>query len=144
MKITGPLVLIAVLAALATAGCARGASTSPSATSPSSTSPSAASPASPSSPGLPESSDLPQPSKGGEPGQTGAQTITGKISKGVEPGCLLLTAGSQSHLLVFDDAALKAEAKEGATVVVTGRSDPGLMTTCQQGTPFLVTAVRPG
>jgi hypothetical protein len=142
MKITRPLVLIVLLAALV--GCARNSpGSSPSSPSSSSAAPSSSS-SSPSSPALPESSDLPRPSKGGDPGQTGAQTITGKVTKGVEPGCLLLVGGGQNHLLVFDDAALKAQATEGATVVVTGRSDPGLMTTCQQGTPFLVTAVRPG
>ncbi|MEV6637115.1 hypothetical protein AB0M54_40925 [Actinoplanes sp. NPDC051470] len=142
MKITRPLVLIAVVAALATAGCARSTDTSgqPSAASPGGQPPAASS----ASPGLPESSDLPAPSKGGDPGDTGAQTITGKVSAGVEPNCLVLTGGGKSHLLIFADAALKAEAKEGATVVVTGRADPSLMTTCQQGTPFLVTAVRPG
>ncbi|GLZ00897.1 hypothetical protein [Actinoplanes sp. NBRC 103695] len=135
MKITRSLLLVAVVAALATSGCARDGDTS-------STQPGAA-PAGSASPELPTSSDLPQPSKGAEPGDTGAQTITGTVSAGVEPGCVVLTGGGKSHLLIFDDAALKSEAKEGATVVVTGRSDPGLMTTCQQGTPFLVTAVRP-
>lgn len=144
MKITRPLVLIAVVAALATAGCARSTDTGGQPPAASSSDPGGPPPASSASPGLPESSDLPAPSKGGDPGDTGAQTITGKVSAGVEPNCLVLTGGGQSHLLIFDDAALKAEAKEGATVVVTGRADPSLMTTCQQGTPFLVTAVRPG
>ena len=128
MKITRPLLLAAILALLVTAGCARdGGDTS------------AAGPASSSSPDLPTSSDLPVPSKGAEPGAAGAQTITGTVTKGVEPGCLLVA----DHLLIFDDAALKAVAKEGASVVVTGRAEPGMMTTCQQGTPFVVTAVRP-
>jgi hypothetical protein len=128
MKITRPL-LAAFVAVLVTAGCARdGGDTS------------AAGPASSSSsPDLPTSSDLPAPSKGAGPGDTGAQTITGTVTKGVEPGCLLVA----DHLLIFDDAALKAVAKEGAAVVVTGRAETGMMTTCQQGTPFVVTAVRP-
>jgi hypothetical protein len=136
MKITRPLLLAALVALLVTAGCARdGGATD-------STQPGGV-PAGSASPDLPTSSDLPAPSKGGEPGATGALTVTGTVAKGVEPGCLLLSAGGQSHLLIFDDAALKAQATEGATLVVTGRSDPSMMTTCQQGTPFVVTAVRP-
>jgi hypothetical protein len=90
----------------------------------------------------PPATDLPTPTKGG-PTAAGAQTITGTVSAGVEPGCVLLTGSSGSHLLIFDDPALKAKAETGARVVVSGKAEPDMMTTCQQGTPFVVTAIRP-
>lgn len=72
-------------------------------------------------------------------------TITGTVTAGVEPGCTLLkeTAGG-THLLVFSDETLRASAKEGAKVSVTGVPQPGMMSTCQQGDPFLVSSVTPG
>lgn len=66
------------------------------------------------------------------------ETLTGSITAGVEPDCLLL----DDHLLIIQDPELKSAAKVGATVTVTGRVEPGMMTTCQQGTPFVVTALR--
>ena len=121
-----------LLVALALAGCANGAASSsgspapvtPSAAVPSATVPSAAVP-----------TEEPSISK---PADTGSKTLTGTISAGVEANCLLL----DDHLLIFDDAALKAAAQVGATVTVTGSAKPGMMTTCQQGTPFVVTAIR--
>jgi len=116
-----------LLVALALAGCANGAassSSSPAPVTPSAAVPSAAVP-----------TEEPSISK---PADTGSKTLTGTISAGVEANCLLL----DDHLLIFDDAALKATAKVGATVTVTGSAKPGMMTTCQQGTPFVVTAIR--
>lgn len=120
-----------LLVALALAGCANGAAESDPAGAPASSSPVPGSTAP--SPAVP--TDEPSPAK---PADTGAKTLTGTISAGVEPNCLLL----DDHLLIFDDAALKATAKVGATVTVTGSAKPGMMTTCQQGTPFVVTAIR--
>jgi hypothetical protein len=57
------------------------------------------------------------------------------VSTGVEPGCVLLDTGSTRYLLLGADPAI---AVAGAQVEVTGRPDPGGMTTCQQGTPFTV------
>lgn len=131
MKISRPIVLAALLAALVTSGCARDGDAP--ATEPAAPPPASASPDLPAVP----STDLPAPSKPA-PGEAGASTLTGTVSAGVEPGCLVL----DGHLLVFDDPALKSKAEPGAQVTVSGRADPGLMTTCQQGTPFLVTAVR--
>lgn len=73
-----------------------------------------------------------------KPPAAGAQTLTGTIAAGVEPNCLLL----ENHLLIINDPALRASAKAGATVTVTGTVAEGMMSTCQQGTPFLVTALR--
>lgn len=66
------------------------------------------------------------------------QTLTGTISAGVEPNCLLLG----EHLLIIGDPQLQSAAKVGATVTVTGRAEQGTMTTCQQGTPFIVATLR--
>jgi hypothetical protein len=124
----------ALLVALSVAGCANGAGDSaggPGAN-PSSEAPSAA-PTSEAPSAIPTT----EPSAG-KPAETGSKTLSGTITAGVEPGCLLL----EDHLLLIDDPALKSAAKEGATVTVTGRAEKGMMTTCQQGTPFVVTAIR--
>jgi hypothetical protein len=44
------------------------------------------------------------------------------------------------YLLVGDSVTLSG-LRSGATVTVSGRSDVGLATTCQTGTPFLVERV---
>lgn len=77
------------------------------------------------------------------PSDAGAQTLTGTVVAGVEPGCLLLEGDGDPHLLIFDDESLRAAAEVGAEVTVVGRAESGMMTTCQQGTPFVVTSVRP-
>lgn len=72
-------------------------------------------------------------------------TISGTVAAGVEPGCTLLKeTGGGTHLLVFRDQTLRASVTEGAKVSVTGVPQPGMMTTCQQGEPFLVSSVTPG
>lgn len=69
------------------------------------------------------------------------EMLTGRVTAGVEADCLLLVDAQGVHLLLLGgDAA--ATVKVGATVTVTGRSDPDLATTCQQGVPFRVSAAR--
>ncbi|MEU7905148.1 hypothetical protein [Actinoplanes sp. NPDC049118] len=114
-----------LLAVLALAGCANGASDdSAGAPAPASATPSSAVPT--------------EKSSASKPAEPGSKTITGTITAGVEPGCLLL----DDHLLIIKDAALKPVAKVGASVTATGHAEPGMMTTCQQGTPFVVTTIR--
>ena len=120
--------LAATVVALSVAGCANGAADS---TQPGE----AAAPQTPSS--APASSAVPT-EEPGVPAETGSRTISGTITAGVEPNCLML----DENLLVFDDEKLRSAAEEGATVTVTGRSQKGMVTTCMQGTPFLVTAIR--
>lgn len=72
----------------------------------------------------------------------GTQTISGTIAAGVEPNCLLLNSSSGSHLLIIKDEKARAAAKVGSSVTVVGTSQDGMMTTCQQGTPFVVSQVR--
>jgi hypothetical protein len=55
----------------------------------------------------------------------------------VEPNCLLL----DGYLLVGGPRDVLTA---GARVTVTGRVEPGMMTTCQQGTPFTVETARRG
>jgi hypothetical protein len=91
--------------------------------------------------------DLPMPSTepgSGKPAATGAQTISGTVTAGVEPNCLLMQVDGVSHLLVFDDPAMRSDAAVGAKVTVVGRSEPSMTSTCQQGVPFIVTAVHGG
>jgi hypothetical protein len=112
-----------LLVALALAGCANSGE---SAGAPAPSFSSAPAPASSSAPASPEESA----------GST--KTLTGTITAGVEPGCLLL----DGHLLIVSDPKLKSAAKAGATVTVTGQVQPGMMSTCQQGTPLIVTSLR--
>jgi hypothetical protein len=79
----------------------------------------------------------------GKPGGIGTQTIAGTVTAGVEPNCLVLTGPSGAYLLIINDPASRAAAKVGASVTVVGKADPRMMTTCQQGTPFVVSQVRP-
>ena len=109
---------------------------------PATSSSSSPSPSSP-SPSSSDVVDLPLPSTG-KPADGGAQTITGTVSAGVEPNCLLLNAAGAAHLLIFSDPAMRSDAAVGKKVTVVGRSDPSMMSTCQQGVPFIVTAVHEG
>jgi hypothetical protein len=127
-------VLAALIAVLVVAGCA-GNSTSPGAPSapggaPTSAQSSAQSSAQPST----------EPSAGRP--SAGAETLTGTVEPGVEPGCLLLTGSGKDHLLLFDQQSLKTQAKPGSSITVTGTAKPGQLSTCQQGIPFIVTSVR--
>ena len=117
-----------LLFALALAGCANGGSGD-----------SAGAPAGVPSSAPAAASAVPTQEPGtAEPSAGGTRTVTGTISAGVEPGCLLL----EDLLLIINDPEQQSAAKVGATVTVTGRAQPGMMTTCQQGTPFIVTTLR--
>lgn len=126
-------ICLPLLVALALAGCANGGS-GDSAGAPAelpSSAPAATSAVPPSAAPTVESGTT-------KPPAGGAQTLTGTIIAGVEPNCLLL----EDHLLIISDAKLQSAAKAGATVTVTGQAAQGMMTTCQQGTPFLVATLR--
>ncbi len=128
-----PALTALLVAVLAASGCARDAGTGDSAGAPA--------PAPATSSAAPESTALPEPDKSGT---AGAQTISGTVTAGVEPGCLLLTGDGGEHLLVFADPAMRADATIGSKLTVTGEAQPGQMSTCQQGIPFRVTSVRQG
>ena len=87
------------------------------------------------SPLTPEPSGPPEPS-----GKNYATTIRGSMQEGVEAGCLLLKADDgKLYLLLGGDRRVIAG---GGRLEVVGTAQPGLMTTCQQGTPFMVSSVR--
>ncbi|MEU4423136.1 hypothetical protein AB0F81_21125 [Actinoplanes sp. NPDC024001] len=110
------------------AGCANNNTVDPGAPAPA-TSPSAV-------PSVPPTEAAPT-----KPAPAGGTTVTGTVTAGVEPGCLLLTGSGVEHLLIFEDDTMEKSVKVGSTVTVTGRPESGMMTTCMQGEPFVVTSV---
>ena len=101
----------------------------------------AGAPAPAQSAGTPESVT---PSTAAPSAPAGSTTLTGTVTAGVEPGCLLLKDSSGDHLLLFKDEKLKRTVAAGSTVTVVGKAKAGLMTTCQQGEPFEVSSVTGG
>ncbi|MEV4655378.1 hypothetical protein [Micromonospora sp. NPDC049301] len=91
----------------------------------------------PATPTAPGSTPRPPKSPGGPtvPPPVGAIELTGTIIRGVEPNCVLL----DGYLLIGGPRDVLTA---GATVTVTGRVEPDMMTTCQQGTPFVVEGAR--
>ena len=95
----------------------------------------------------PSSNPMPVPSSSGggfQPGPTGipvgspkAVTIDGVIEAGVEPGCKVLIAGNTKYLILGGD-----DVPMGVPVRVEGTLQPGVLSTCQQGTPLRVTSVK--
>ncbi|MEH0931911.1 hypothetical protein [Micromonospora sp. CPCC 205558] len=77
----------------------------------------------------------PKPGGPSTPPGVGATTLSGTVQGGVEPGCVLL----DGYLLLGGPREVLTP---GTRVEVTGRVEPGMMTTCQQGTPFVVTAAQ--
>lgn len=67
-------------------------------------------------------------------------TLTGQVVEGVEAGCRLLN----NYLLLPGPGINRDSFAPGATVTVRGRVEEGMMTTCQQGTPFVVSEVLSG
>jgi hypothetical protein len=113
------------VALLLAAGCARNADSD--------------SPAAPPAAG----SESGRPAESGKASAPAGQTITGTVTAGVEPNCTLLSGGGTDYLLIFEDPALREQVTVGEPATVVGQAEAGMMTTCQQGTPFVVTAVRP-
>jgi hypothetical protein len=130
-------ICLPLLVALALAGCANGSGDSAGAPAELPSSAPAATSAVPPS-AAPTSAAPTEETGTTKPPAGGVQTLTGTIIAGVEPNCLLL----EDHLLIISDAKLQSAAKAGATVTVTGQAAQGMMTTCQQGTPFLVATLR--
>jgi hypothetical protein len=72
----------------------------------------------------------------------GDVTLTGDLQQGVEGGCVLLRTPDRLYQLIGGDRS-KMQGSRATHVVVTGKVATGMMTTCQQGTPFRVTEMRP-
>jgi hypothetical protein len=126
MMITRLTLCATALVVLSVTGCARTDDGAPAGT----------------SAGAPASAPSSQPAE--TPSAAGAETVTGTVVAGVEPNCLLLEGAGDPRLLVFKDETLRATAKVGSRVTVSGNAEPGMMTTCQQGIPFMVTSISAG
>jgi hypothetical protein len=137
MRTRAVILVFAALLAVS-AGCAAPAGDS--------AAPGAGSPTSPSTtfPGenLPVPTSKPPRSEEPSPPASGEITVTGKVVAGVEPGCKVLVADGKSYLLVAKGGNSTA-LREGATVEVRGKVDTDMMTTCMEGTPLVVTSVKP-
>jgi hypothetical protein len=94
---------------------------------------------SPTPPAVSPQATPPTPSPVPSPPAGADRTITGEVVPGVEAGCLLLRTQRDDYLLIgyHDQLAI------GQTATVRGYTHPDLMTTCQQGTPFVVLEVVP-
>jgi hypothetical protein len=132
--------LVAVAAAVAVlasalSGCAASPASPSASASPSAPSSSQSSPSFSAVPSLAPSL---APSR---PAAASGMSISGEVVEGVEAGCLLLKTPDTLYLLVGGD---RAALQVGKRVTVVGTPQPGLMSTCQQGSPFQVVSVRSG
>jgi hypothetical protein len=67
-------------------------------------------------------------------------TVRGRLSGGVEPGCVVLAERpDRIWLLIGGD---RSKLVPGREVQVRGERRAGTITTCQQGTPLFVHTVR--
>jgi uncharacterized protein DUF5818 len=71
----------------------------------------------------------------------GEVTVTGMVREGVEPNCLLLESEQGDRYLLVGGE--RNELQTGSRVRVTGRVDPDLVSTCQQGEPLVVSSIEP-
>ncbi|MBP2479318.1 hypothetical protein JOF53_008190 [Crossiella equi] len=70
----------------------------------------------------------------------GEVVLRGKVTAGVESGCLVLAQGDRQYLLVGGDPNV---VKDGAEVEVRVVPKPGLASFCQQGEPVEVRSASP-
>jgi hypothetical protein len=90
---------------------------------------------------VPATTPTTAPGKPTEPTRSGGPvTVTGTVTKGVEPGCLLLAAEDGGQFLLVGGE--RAELRPGRRLAVTGQVDRGLLSTCQQGEPLVVAAIE--
>jgi hypothetical protein len=88
---------------------------------------------------------LPRPPRSPKPEATATEvTVRGQVVEGVEAGCKVLQSPDQNYLLIVQNGGDAGALRAGATVEVTGKIQPKIVTTCMQGTPLLVTSVKPG
>lgn len=143
------LSLPAVAAVLLLSGCGDPTATEPGGGGggggPTTVAPSPTRPSSPVSPSITVSPPIPvspstpvvPPTKPGKPGGSARPiTIDGVVESGVEPGCKVLTANGAAYQVIGGQVPV------GVPVRITGVLQPGVLTTCQQGTPIRVTKVE--
>ena len=91
------------------------------------------------SPTAPPRVPSPRPTKPGS-----EIVITGHVEDGVEAGCRVIRTLSGPTYMLLLTPELKRQVELAADpVTLRGRPRPGMITTCQQGTPFEVSAVVP-
>ncbi len=145
----GGILLVAALGTGLLAGCKSNSDQGSSA--PGSAGPSAT--ASPSGSGSPTSSKSPGrqgPSRsapGIAPGEprppaTDLETHRGTMTKGVEPGCLILRTSQGNFELVGTSAQTRQVLRPDADVVVRGYQQKGLMSHCMQGKILKVVSAK--
>ena len=136
--LTGPLVGALMIAVLAACGGGQGGSDDESATPETIQTAPTEDTESEESPVTEETTPYLDPSLGdsSKPGSTSQTTITGTVEAGVESGCLVLEHDGTLYGIFgsFDSAVVYA----GAEVTLHGKVDSGMMSICQQGTPFVV------
>lgn len=141
--LTGPLIGALMIAALTACGSGEGGSDDEPATPATVTTPTAAT--APPETTEAEESPVPEettpyldPSLGdsSKPGSASQTAISGTVEAGVESGCLVLEHDGTVYGIFgsFDTSIVYA----GAEVTLHGKVDAGMMSTCQQGTPFVV------
>lgn len=130
-------ILAAAAAILLAAGCAE--PTEPSAPPPTGTPtlPGLTTPAPPGGPTLPPQLPV-SPPQVPPTDRAGEATITGVVTAGVEPNCVLLQT-EHGEFLLFGPAS--EQVQMGSTITLRGMPRPDMASTCQQGIPFEVTEV---
>jgi hypothetical protein len=116
--------IVLAIGVLVLAGCASGGTGDEPAT-PSTSTPSASTPPPAATPSVSSSASREM------------TTLSGTLTEGVEAGCTLLTAGGKVYQLVGADV----RRLRPGPVTVRGYVAEGLLSYCQQGTPFRVVAV---
>jgi hypothetical protein len=139
--------LPAAAGALLLAGCGDPSTepgNAPTTVAPSSVPPSSVPPGSTTAPGrtpvpVPSGSAIPLPPAPTDlPTASGRPvTVEGIVEEGVEPGCKVLTTGNTSYLILGGK-----DVPTGVRVRVEGVLQPGVLSTCQQGTPLRVTSIQ--
>jgi len=79
--------------------------------------------------------DFPVPPQGAAKHST--VRVRGTVTDGVESGCTVLTSKGVVYLLLWGDKTPSTATE----IEVEGTLHPDLMTTCQQGTPLVVTRI---
>lgn len=64
--------------------------------------------------------------------------VYGRVQRGVELNCLVFKTTDREYLLVRPPPALQP----GVVAHLRGRPEPGMVTTCMQGTPIVVLDAR--
>lgn len=139
--LTGPLASALMfgalmLAALTACGAGGGGSDDETSTPSASAEPTSAPESTEESPVPEETTPYLDPSLGDTTKPGSAITISGTVEAGVESGCLVLEHEGTVYGIFgdFDTSVVYA----GAQVTLQGNVDDGMMSTCQQGTPFVV------